>query len=217
VIGSRHETLEDDLLNVPERPIEFRLAGPEGPAPQLDDPDDERAEWGTGEPDGPASGAWSLMDFDDIERILALVREHELAEFELERDGLKLRVRKAVGPYHQAIPDAAAPPPPIPSPPPPVMAATPVSSTPTDLEPDVELAVVKSPIVGTFYRSTEPGAPPFVDVGERVKKDQVLCIIEAMKLMNEITSEYEGEIVSVYVENGKPVQYGERLFAIKTS
>ena len=80
----------------------------------------------------------------------------------------------------------------------------------------LELAVVKSPIVGTFYRSPEPGAPSFVEVGARVKKDQVLCIIEAMKLMNEITSEYEGEVTSVYVENGKPVQYGERLFAIKT-
>ncbi len=76
---------------------------------------------------------------------------------------------------------------------------------------------MKSPIVGTFYRSPEPGAPSFVEVGDRVKKDQVLCIIEAMKLMNEITSEYEGELTSAYVENGKPVQYGERLFAIKTS
>jgi acetyl-CoA carboxylase biotin carboxyl carrier protein len=84
-------------------------------------------------------------------------------------------------------------------------------------ETSVELAVVKSPIVGTFYRSPEPGAPSFVEVGQRVKKDQVLCIIEAMKLMNEITSEYDGEIASVYVENGKPVQYGERLFAIKTA
>jgi acetyl-CoA carboxylase biotin carboxyl carrier protein len=181
---------------------------------------DRRADWGAGEPAGPERGAWSVMDFDDIERILALVREHELAEFELEREGLKLRVRKAVGPYHHMVTETAAPPPSIPAPVPPAASAVPVapvSSTPTDLEPDVELAVVKSPIVGTFYRSSEPGAPPFVDVGERVKKDQVLCIIEAMKLMNEITSEYEGEIVSVYVENGKPVQYGERLFAIKTS
>ena len=97
-------------------------------------------------------------------------------------------------------------------------AAAPAAPAPAaDIDDSVELAVVKSPIVGTFYRSPEPGAPSFVEVGERVKKDQVLCIIEAMKLMNEITSEYDGEIVSVYVENGKPVQYGERLFAIKTS
>ena len=83
-------------------------------------------------------------------------------------------------------------------------------------EPEVELAVVKSPIVGTFYRAPEPGAPSFVDVGSTVKKGDVLCIIEAMKLMNEIDSEYDGEIVNIYVENGQAVQYGERLFAIRT-
>jgi acetyl-CoA carboxylase biotin carboxyl carrier protein len=82
---------------------------------------------------------------------------------------------------------------------------------------EIELAVVKSPIVGTFYRSSEPSAPSFVEIGAKVKKGQVLCIIEAMKLMNEIDSEYDGEIVSIYVENGQPVQYGERLFAIKTT
>jgi acetyl-CoA carboxylase biotin carboxyl carrier protein len=75
--------------------------------------------------------------------------------------------------------------------------------------------VVKSPIVGTFYRAPEPGAPPFVDSGGQMKKGQVLCIIEAMKLMNEIESDYEGEIAAIYVENGQPVQYGERLFAIR--
>ena len=161
------------------------------------------------------------MDFDDIERILQLVREHDLAEFELEREGLKLRVRKnmaavahVVQPVVQA-PALAAPGPVLHAP-----ALSPAAAiVPSALEADdtVELAVVKSPIVGTFYRSSEPGTAPFVDIGDRVKKDQVLCIIEAMKLMNEITSEYEGEIVSVYVENGKPVQYGERLFAIKTA
>jgi acetyl-CoA carboxylase biotin carboxyl carrier protein len=81
---------------------------------------------------------------------------------------------------------------------------------------EIELAVVKSPIVGTFYRAAEPGAAPFVEVGTVVKKGQVLCIIEAMKLMNEIDSEYEGEVTAIYVENGQAVQYGERLFAIKT-
>ena len=85
-----------------------------------------------------------------------------------------------------------------------------------DADADVELAVVKSPIVGTFYRSPEPSASPFVEIGSVVKKGDVLCIIEAMKLMNEIDSEYDGEIVSVYVESGQPVQYGERLYAIRT-
>ena len=75
--------------------------------------------------------------------------------------------------------------------------------------------MITSPIVGTFFRAAEPGAASFVEVGDVVKKGQVLCIIEAMKLMNEIESEYEGEIVKVYVDNGQPVQYGERLFAIK--
>ena len=159
------------------------------------------------------------MEFDDIERILELMRLHDLAEFELERDGLKVRARKtgtgyAVAPVPPVIPNgapAALPPPAIPA------AAAPPVAAPEVEEESVELAVVKSPIVGTFYRSPEPGAASFVEIGERVKKDQVLCIIEAMKLMNEITSEYDGEVASVYVENGKPVQYGERLFAIKTA
>ena len=158
------------------------------------------------------------MEFEDIERILELVKQHELAEFELERDGLKLRVRKAGAGFPPlAAPVQMAPIPAAPAalPPPPIAAALPAAAV--DDETAVELAVVKSPIVGTFYRSPEPGAAAFVEVGQRVKKDQVLCIIEAMKLMNEITSEYEGEIVSAYVDNGKPVQYGERLFAIRTS
>ena len=165
------------------------------------------------------------MDFSEIEKILALVREHELAEFELERDGLKLRVRKAgaIPTFHSTPMPPMAPMGMLPQPaqvvpasaPQPVAAPVP-GVDPTADETTMELAVVKSPIVGTFYRSPEPGAPAFVEIGQRVKKDQVLCIIEAMKLMNEITSEYDGEIVSAYVENGKPVQYGERLFAIKT-
>jgi acetyl-CoA carboxylase biotin carboxyl carrier protein len=157
------------------------------------------------------------MDFEDIERILELVRLHDLAEFEVEREGLKLRVRKASAafPMPPAMPHTSMPAPHVPVQPP---TAAPMAPAPSGAEDEsVELAVVKSPIVGTFYRSPEPGASPFVEIGQRVKKDQVLCIIEAMKLMNEITSEYEGEIVSAYVENGKPVQYGERLFAIRTT
>jgi acetyl-CoA carboxylase biotin carboxyl carrier protein len=160
------------------------------------------------------------LEFDDIERILELMRQHDLSEFELERDGLKLRVRKTSTGYVPLAPPVqmtSLPPAGLSGPP------TSVSSPQVPLaparieEPALDLAVVKSPIVGTFYRSPEPGAASFVEVGDRVKKDQVLCIIEAMKLMNEITSEYDGELTSAYVENGKPVQYGERLFAIKTS
>ena len=80
---------------------------------------------------------------------------------------------------------------------------------------DVDLAIIKSPIVGTFYRSPDPDAKPYAEVGQMVKTGQVLCIIEAMKLMNEINAECDGEVVKVYVENGRAVHYGERLFAIR--
>ncbi len=154
------------------------------------------------------------MNLDDIKDILNLVREHELAEFEYERDGLKLRIKKA----GQEVVYAA----------PPVMAAAPVAppsavpaaaaASPTAIEPTgVDLAVIKAPLVGTFYSSAEPGARAFANVGDVVKKDQVLCIIEAMKLMNEIKSDCDGEVSAVYVKNGQAVQFGERLFAIKLS
>ena len=159
------------------------------------------------------------MNLDDVKKILDLVKEHELTEFELEREGLKIRVRKhtrarvdgTAAPQHATgvagpIASAHAAP-----------AALAVPAATVAPDESNEFAIVKSPIVGTFYRAPEPGAPPFVDVGVRVKKGQVLCIIEAMKLMNEIESEYEGEVVKIYVENGQPVQYGERLFAIRAS
>ncbi len=117
-----------------------------------------------------------------------------------------------------AAPSVAAPPAGGAGSPPAVANATVVgpSAGAEAAETEIELAVVKSPIVGTFYRSPEPGSSSFVEVGASVKKGQVLCIIEAMKLMNEIDSEYDGEIVNIYVESGQPVQYGERLFAIRT-
>jgi acetyl-CoA carboxylase biotin carboxyl carrier protein len=159
------------------------------------------------------------MDIDFIKQILALVREHELAELEIEHDGLRLKIRKdasgalvTVPPVIPVVPAVVAGGSAQASHAAPVAAA---ATGPSALEADIEFAVVKSPIVGTFYRSAEPGAASFVEVGTTVKKGQVLCIIEAMKLMNEIDSEYDGEIVSIYVENGQPVQYGERLFAIK--
>jgi acetyl-CoA carboxylase biotin carboxyl carrier protein len=164
------------------------------------------------------------MDLDQIKQILDLVREHELSEFEIEHDGLRLKVRKdANGSHMVALPAPAVPlalpasggsaaPAAAPAAP----AAPPVPAAGEAVDAEIELAVVKSPIVGTFYRSSEPEAASFVDVGSTVKKGDVLCIIEAMKLMNEIDSEYDGEIVNIYVQNGQAVQYGERLFAIRT-
>jgi acetyl-CoA carboxylase biotin carboxyl carrier protein len=162
------------------------------------------------------------MDFDEIKQILDMMKEHELTEFELERDGLKLRLRKqdgrwvtsqpALAPPMEAAHGAAAPAAPAAA----SGARPPEAGNVLEAaDEEMELAVVKSPIVGTFYRSAEPGAKPYADVGDQIKKGHVLCIIEAMKLMNEINAECDGEIVKVYVENGQAVQYGERLFALK--
>jgi acetyl-CoA carboxylase biotin carboxyl carrier protein len=161
------------------------------------------------------------MDLDQLKQILDLVRQHELSEFEIEHEGLRLKIRKdaATGAV-VAVPLAAgAAPAAMPAAPAgaPLSASAPAGPPTADAaDLDIELAVVKSPIVGTFYRAPEPGAPDFVEIGAMVKKGEVLCIIEAMKLMNEIDSEYDGEIANIYVENGQPVQYGERLFAIRT-
>ena len=161
------------------------------------------------------------MDLDEIKLVLEMMREHDLAEFELERDGVKLRLRKNMGPQWNgampAMPHATFVPPVA-------VASVPASDGDASSAPvlapaneDVDLAIVKSPIVGTFFRSSEPGAKPYADVGQTVKRGEVLCIIEAMKLMNEINAECDGEIVKVYVENGQAVHYGERLFAIRPS
>ena len=159
------------------------------------------------------------MDLDQIRSILDLVREHELSEFEVEHDGLRLRIRKDANGAHvvtHAVPVMAANVGPATVAAPPLLAGATAPSVADLGDADIELAVVKSPIVGTFYRSSEPGSSSLVEIGSSVKKGDVLCIIEAMKLMNEIDSEYDGEIANVYVENGQPVQYGERLFAIRT-
>jgi acetyl-CoA carboxylase biotin carboxyl carrier protein len=162
------------------------------------------------------------MTFEEIRQLLDLVREHELSEFELEREGFKIRIRKndTSPSVSLGVPAAVSVTAPVagagsrPLEPAPAAPASPIAEL-SEAGEEIELAVVKSPIVGTFYRSPEPSAPAFVEVGDTVKKGQVLCIIEAMKLMNEIDCEIDGVIASVYVENGQPVQYGERLFAIR--
>jgi len=161
------------------------------------------------------------MTLDEIKRLIEFIREQDLTEFELEQDGVKIRIKS--GPTHTSLPMMpamhmiAAHGPAVPAGGPEAAGRSSASVVPASDTPDegADLAIVKSPIVGTFYRASDPAAGAFVDVGDDVKKGQVLCIIEAMKLMNEIDSEYDGEIVNVYVENGQAVQYGERLFAIR--
>jgi acetyl-CoA carboxylase biotin carboxyl carrier protein len=159
------------------------------------------------------------LDLRELKEILQILEEKEITEFELEEEGMKLRIRKAAASSnHSTAPpasialvhtvptalNAAVPVPAAPAAPPPVPTAE-----------EQGLVAVKSPIVGTFYRAPDPGSPPFVNVGDRVRVGQVLCIIEAMKLMNEIEAEVAGEIVKIQHESGQPVQYGEPLFDIR--
>ncbi|HEY7338407.1 MAG TPA: acetyl-CoA carboxylase biotin carboxyl carrier protein [Bryobacteraceae bacterium] len=158
------------------------------------------------------------MTIDEIRELLRLFNDSGVGELELQRGEDRLRIRKPPlerGPAFAVVPPAAmaAPPPAQPQPALPSEAPAPGSEKPG--EPEPEQILVKSPIVGTFYESSAPDAPPFVKVGDAVEPGQILCIIESMKLMNEIEAEVAGTIVSRLVENGKPVEYGEALFAIQ--
>ena len=154
------------------------------------------------------------MNLDEIKQLIDFIRERELSEFELETADFKMRMKSGAV-VHMAAPALMPAPAIAPLAAAPAVAAAGPAPMPADEPASADLAIVTSPIVGTFYRAAEPGAKPFVDVGDSVRKGQVLCIIEAMKLMNEIDSEHEGEVVSIYVQNGQAVQYGERLFAIR--
>ncbi len=162
------------------------------------------------------------MNQKEIKELIDLLVEKDIAEFEMERGDVKLHIRRAdhspqivqtVAPAMQMAPLV-----PVASP-----AATPVAAEAVKaaaapvaaVDDDANLHIVKSPIVGTFYEAASPGAPPFVGVGDSVKEGQVLCIIEAMKLMNEIEADATGEIVKRFVSNGSPVEYGMPLFGIK--
>ncbi len=165
---------------------------------------------------GKDERAWSLKD---IEQLLDLLVAREISEFEMEKNGLRVRVKRGLvhEPANSAVLSAqyTAPPTLASSSPAPANASAATESSQAELSDD--LYIIKSPIVGTFYGSPSPNAPPFVKAGDVVQVGQVLCIIEAMKLMNDIESEAAGEIVRIYVENGQPVEYGQSLFAIKPS
>jgi len=159
------------------------------------------------------------LDVRELKEILQILEEQSITEFELEQEGVKLRICRQPSSNHvgSAVPAPSAPvitlPAAVPSSA--VLAAAPAPAAPTEVESSDKEAVVKSPIVGTFYRSADPNSPPFVGVGDRVKVGQVLCIIEAMKLMNEIESEHDGQLVKILAENGQAVQYGDKLFALR--
>jgi acetyl-CoA carboxylase biotin carboxyl carrier protein len=140
------------------------------------------------------------MDIDELRELINLLKDTDIAEIQIEKDGTKIRIKRQTLISPVEIHETHI---------------KPVEKA-KEFEEEVQrLVTVTAPIVGTFYRSPSPDAPPFVDVGTKVKKGQVLCIIEAMKLMNEIESEHDGVIVRILVENGQPVEYGEPLFLIE--
>ena len=157
-------------------------------------------------------------DIEDLKELIEFLKEHQVAEFEVDRDGLKVRLKFSqpegssaslsdLARFVSAAPTAslATGAPAAPSAP----AAEPAA------DPNACLHMVNSPIVGTYYGSPSPGAAPFVSPGEHVEKGQVICIVEAMKLMNEIESDVTGEIVKCLVSNGQPIEYGQPLFSVR--
>ncbi len=145
------------------------------------------------------------MELEDLKELMSLLKDTDVTELQVEKDGVKVKIRREKFFSHLEIPQSVM------SDRREVLGKADLISEPG---PEIKLFTVTSPIVGTFYRSASPEAEPFVDAGAKVKKGQVLCIIEAMKLMNEIESEVDGAVVRILVENGHPVEYGEPLFLL---
>jgi acetyl-CoA carboxylase biotin carboxyl carrier protein len=167
---------------------------------------------------GSASGG-SGVDLRELEHVLEFMGKHGLEEFEYERDGFRIRLKKPSSNSGQVLRSAIMPEIVIAAPAGASAAASATQSAARESGPPEagraeDLHMIKSPIVGTFYASPSPEADAFVRPGDRVKSGQVLCIIEAMKLMNEIESDMDGEVMRIFVENGQPVEYGEPLFGI---
>ena len=156
------------------------------------------------------------MNQKELKELIEFLIEKDIAEFELERGDVKVRIKRAGEPVISvATPHFAVHPAPLAP-----TAGTPLAASPAAKEPPAPpveegLHSVRSPIVGTFYESPSPGSPPFVKPGDAVEAGQVLCIVEAMKLMNEIESDVAGELVKKLVANGQPIEYGQELFVIR--
>jgi len=155
------------------------------------------------------------MEIKDLKTLIKMITETDITEFELETNGEKVRIQRGrtVESVSYALPQTVAVPQPVA---PPVSAPVQERPAATAVAAETEKAQsITSPIVGTLYRAPAPDAPPFVEVGQTVEKGQVLCIVEAMKLMNEIEAEYRCRIVKICKENAQPVEYGEALFLVE--
>lgn len=160
-------------------------------------------------------------DTDDLKQLIEFLKENQVAEFELERGDVRIRLKFSVPEFPgNGVPDLASllagarvtPAPGVAH-----AAVAPAAAAPAAADPNEGLHIVKSPMVGTFYGSPSPGASPFVAPGDQVAKGQVICIVEAMKLMNEIETDAAGEIVKCFVTNGQPIEFGQPLFSIRQS
>ena len=146
------------------------------------------------------------MELDQIQAIITMMKENDLAEFSMEQDGLKIHIKRS--------PEGAQPTVTVSGPVAATASAAPVMAPIPDL-PAEDRKYITSPMVGTFYRAPSPDAPPYVEIGKAVEEDTVVCIIEAMKVMNEIKAETKGVITEVLADNSKPVEFGQKLFVVK--
>ena len=148
------------------------------------------------------------MELEQIKAIIVMMKENDLSEFSMEQDGLKIRIKRGPEGFQQTVS----------VPPPAAVPATPTEAAPAQAAAaasDAEIKYITSPMVGTFYRGPSPDAPPYAEVGKQVDEEAVVCIIEAMKVMNEIKAEIIGVITEVLVENAKPVEFGQKLFEVR--
>jgi len=158
------------------------------------------------------------MNQKELKELIEFLIEKDIAEFELERGDVKVKIKRAAEPSPTASPDSrfiAVHPVSVPVPPASLPAQVDLAANAAAPESEEVLHIVRSPIVGTFYESPSPGSPPFVKVGDALEVGQVLCIVEAMKLMNEIECDMAGELVKKLVANGQPIEYGQELFALR--
>ena len=153
------------------------------------------------------------MELDQIKAIIGMMKDNDLSEFSMEQDGLKIRIKRGPEGFQQTVTlPPAAPPPPVAPAAAPVPASAPVAPASA---PVADAKHIVSPMVGTFYRTPAPDAPTYVEVGHEVDPETVVCIIEAMKVMNEIKAEVKGTITEILAENAKPVEFGQKLFAVR--
>lgn len=163
------------------------------------------------------------LDLKQIKLIVELMKRSDLTEFEVEEEGFKIKIKRnsgdtpggALAPSYSAHPFQIAAPAPEQARPTPPPAAAPAQGATAPAGDEAGFTYVKSPMVGTFYRSPSPDSPPFMEVGSKIDEKSLVCIIEAMKIMNEIQAEVKGTIAEILVENGQPVEYGQRLFKVR--